>query len=245
MKKTILTLAAFVALTLAACNQGGNNNAQNAQQQTAEPATPAEVPAEPQPSEVVETEPEATFEEVKDDKLDEVTEKFTNFLKNLPATADKKVYYFDENLSNDEGFSSDNYYYAYPIDGGGYLAIISHAEAAEGTGGYTDYYTYTFKDGKLTRVKNVLPTVTDINSLINTDIEADNADGFKALRAAFAKNSADLICYVIYQSDPEIRPELRPLDYDNPDWDDAYYDYLKDLDDLPSYVWNGKKFVAK
>ena len=32
MKKTILTLAAFVVLTLAACNQGGNNNAQNAQQ---------------------------------------------------------------------------------------------------------------------------------------------------------------------------------------------------------------------
>ena len=100
------------------------------------------------------------------DDLADVPEKFINFVNNLPGKPDKPMYSQTDSRNREGYYSDDDYFYAYPIKSGGYVAIFEHEDISEESGiPKYEYKVFTFKDGKLKHSNEYLP-IKDTSTII-------------------------------------------------------------------------------
>lgn len=159
------------------------------------------------------------------------------FIKTLPKKADKPVYSL-----TDAYFILSQYcdnkidYYALPHKNGGYTALVCYQAQCEATL-FWDNFSYISKDGKITKVENILP-VPDVNDLL----DADKCKGLDNQVADIKKqyNSAplDYLLYFITDSG-ELHATMEGNGCEQ--WGESDLDLMRDA----VYTWNGEKFVLK
>ena len=167
----------------------------------------------------------------------------------MPESAPKgsTVSYF-EDTDDIEGYYEARMMDCFPLLDGGWLAIYTWAGGAEGepTGYYTR--TYTFIDGKLTRVEGVLPVPKNLDVFLDPDACEGQDELVARLKAAYAERPEDWLAYHCDAAEQTLVIEYRPLDpydeqYVKHIWTDDCWDLAFKFADLPFYRWDGHRFV--
>ncbi len=163
-------------------------------------------------------------------------DKFTEFMKSLPQTADKSKY--QENDFYDlpwEMTSITEDYYAFPLKDGGYMGMFSYNGECEASMWWGDY-TYIFKNGTLTKDDNILP-VPEAALLLDQEKCKQNPSKAADITKQYNKHPKEYLLYSITENG-NLGVSMRGNGCEQ--WGEDDLDYMKNAD----YKWDGEKFVC-
>lgn len=142
-----------------------------------------------------------------------------------------------------EGCGSGESVAIFPLKKGGYLATFTHDFNGPGCASEYHFWTKTYKDGKLSSIKNVLP-LPKLEDLLKPNTAGKHKKDFTEFKKMFDKSPMDYISYE-FQPPTSLTIRLHPWDCENAynNMDKYMLDPYKN-DQLPTYIWDGEKFTA-
>ena len=141
-----------------------------------------------------------------------------------------------------EGCYNGEAVYCFPMPDGGYLVAEVHEDAGPGCSTNYIFGTSTYKDGKVQNIDNVLP-LPKLDDLIDPDKAEKYESQVKEFRQMYEKSPMDYLCYNF--NPPEtMYVVLHPWDCEEAycEMDKVMLDTYND-DQVPTYRWDGEKFV--
>ena len=152
---------------------------------------------------------------------------------------------FSNEFDEQEGFYAEQAVYCYPLKDGGWLGIYKTVDAAEGSGGFYSYKAYTWKDGVLTQVQNILP-IPALDDLLSSEAMAQHPEATARLRALYEAHPEEFLIYDLFPKEQNILAELHPLDLEASEsaghWEESFWDLRVIYEAFPQYHWTGESF---
>ena len=157
------------------------------------------------------------------------------FAKKLPAKPDKPCYiYRDEYDIESEFCGNINSYYGFPMKDGGYMIVFDHNSQCESSMFWYDN-TYTYQNGKLTKVDNILPKPNAVDLLDAAKCKGNDA----AVKNIIKQYNSSPISYLLYMVEEDGNLQVSMTGNGCEQWGEADLDYMKNA----VYKWDGEKFV--
>ena len=159
------------------------------------------------------------------------------FVKTLPKKAGKPVYSFTDEYDIRQKYCGNTIvYYALPHKNGGYMALVCYQAQCEATL-FWDNFTYVSKDGKITKVENILP-VPDVNDLLDADKCKGHDAQVNDIKKQYNSAPKNYLLYSITESG-ELNATMEGNGCEQ--WGESDLDLMKNA----VYTWDGEKFVLK
>lgn len=157
------------------------------------------------------------------------------FVKTLPAKPDKPCYIFRDEYDIESEFCGIvDSYYGLPMKDGGYMIVFDHNSQCESTMFWNDC-TYTYKNGKLTKVDNILPKPNAVDLLDAAKCKGNDA----AVKNIIKQYNSSPISYLLYMVEEDGNLQVSMTGNGCEQWGEADLDYMKNA----VYKWDGEKFV--
>ena len=157
------------------------------------------------------------------------------FIKSLPKKADKPVYSFTDEYDIKQEYCANKIdYYALPHKDGGYTALVRYQAQCEATL-FWDNFSYVCKDGKITKIENILP-VPDVNDLLDADKCKGRDDQVAEIKKQYNSGPHLYLLYSFTETG-ELHATMEGNGCEQ--WGESDLELMKDA----VYTWNGEKFI--
>lgn len=169
----------------------------------------------------------------------DVPETFVTFVKGLPASPDKTIYFAADQHKDSSDITYK--YFAYPNSNNGGYSVVFQRCYNEGYSVLMQYKTFVCKDGEISEADNFLP-VADVGLRINSSKISEREADYREFMAYCNDNCNDLSEYVMVTDRPEVYAAPQNF-FEGRDWSDRLGDLLQYNYFMDLYKWNGEKFV--
>ena len=139
-----------------------------------------------------------------------------------------------------EAYFVENNVSCFKLKRGGWAVYHSHVDGAEGTPGFYDFASYTYKSGALKKA-DLLP-VPAVSELLDKEKCAGKENLVEKIKKCYSQRPKDFLRYEFYAENKSVDIRLTPLDLEAEMEQGNFTEECFELIKSVEYHWDGERF---